>query len=145
MWILFEVKNVKKIYILLVCLIIILSNFTGCVSPIMKAKHPSEQENTTWMSENGNITFYVGDEPYPIFGEIVIEDEIIDVWIRMSTLATTVISVYQKEGYGADNINEYYLEGWSTQEIKKDKLVVTVYRGNLHEEGTEIVFHRVEE
>lgn len=132
----------KKIIVLfLICLITII-NF-GCVSPFIKYKHPSEQKYSTWVSDDGNISFCVEGESYPVYGTMKTNDGNIDILISMSAQAPSIISVFPADSSVEDISEDRYIEDWWVEEYHKDSFIVVVNDGTNYEEGTQITFYRV--
>ena len=131
----------------LIC-IFLLTNIllTGCPSPFVYGRHPTEQPGTIWRSEDGNIEFYVPkDETDPV-GTMKVNGETLDILIYMWTVEPSV-SIHLRsvaETYTDHHITEPMILDGDSQVISKDTFHITVWTSPYFQEGDTIVFHKVD-
>ncbi|MBR0466575.1 MAG: hypothetical protein IJJ40_03675 [Clostridia bacterium] len=136
----------KKIYSVILIIVLMIFSYTGCVSPLMK-NYPTEQSKTTWTSKDKKVCFFIeGKNDFPIYGYIQLDTERIAIIIDMG-VQVPLIEVYQREGFviDGDNYEGKLLEMWTAKKVKKNSLTVSVDESTYFKKGETITFYRLDE
>lgn len=107
---------------------------------VYKKIYPANQQNTYWESEDKTISFYVGDEPYPVYGTIITDEGEEDIIVCMSILSN-IFSIESTDDKESDNYKRYIEYGY-IKKHRKDSFVAVVEISDYFESGTEIVFYK---
>ena len=142
MRILFGGIEMKKI-IAIVLSIYISITLSGChlLYKSWTGKRPCDQPDTSWISEDGSIYFYV-DEGHRSTGTMQVDGENIDVYVAMGLGAT--IRIYPLSSLQGNTVKGECIEEWIGK-FKKDKFTAKVLETTYFEEGQKIKFYRVDE
>ncbi|MBE6794694.1 MAG: hypothetical protein E7532_07105 [Ruminococcaceae bacterium] len=123
-------------------IILVLFSLTACPSPFYLNNHPAKQKNTTWVSEEHKIKFYVGEREYPIYGTIQTDDGEKEILVSISTIS----NVFSIRSLYADEQGNYfdYVGIGSIDTKKSNNFVVVVTASDYFAEGEKITFNKIE-
>ncbi|MBE6903819.1 MAG: hypothetical protein E7480_04335 [Ruminococcaceae bacterium] len=104
---------------------------------------PSHQENTVWVSENGEISIYIDENTN---GKIFFEQNGVAMecsFVSGLFYSACVDSLENiEEEYGSTRPKEHY-ETWTYSEVKKDSFTIVVEETTYFTKGQKIIFHKV--
>lgn len=126
---------------MIILVIFVSLSSTACLKPLNTTNYPSHQQNTYWESEDKTISFYVGDESYPVYGTIITDEGEKDMLVMMSILSN-VFSIKSADDENSDN-DIWYIEYGYIKKYRKDYFVAVAELSDYFESGTEIVFHKI--
>lgn len=128
-----------KICALMLCVSFLL---TGCtVFHTMGTKNPKKQPGSSWISEDGRVSFVV-EENGSGTGILRADDEEIEIYLG---IGVSNIGVYYLENVSDNHVGGPMVESWYADFDKSDRFVVTVADTTYFEEWQTIVFNRVDE
>lgn len=108
--------------------------------------HPSEQYNTCWETDDGLVSFDVGDGPGPIYGRIKNGDEIVEVYFSMVSYGSEIYVYSYEEYQKTEKPDENkILEFWKDIKISKDEFIVQVIDSTYLKSGDKLVFHKTKQ
>ena len=103
---------------------------------------PDGQRNTTWCSEDGNITIYIGD--YGDQKVIFEQDGVVTECYFTGTWGRTA-EIYDWEAGQKDILtNEALREKWKYQKVREDSFTITVEQATFLKVGDEITFYKMQ-
>lgn len=114
----------------------------GCLNRIGFGNRPcGSQPNTTWISEDGNIMFYI-DPDYQAKGILLHGDEVINfLFYQDATLEMWLTPLWSENGSAED----YAFENWYSEFLFfEDRFTAEVIKSTFFEEGDRITFHRAD-
>ncbi len=126
--------------ILLVAVMLFLA---ACQNPLVYMRKPCNQPNTVWQSEDGRITFTVGNKyDWSATGSIQLDGENVEFYLTCTTGSGIVLYPLEKATgiFYAEDQYEY----WVCDYKSKRKFVATVRETTFFQPGEQIVFYRVE-
>ena len=137
-----EVNSDKKTLfcILLVAVMLFLA---ACQNPLVYMRKPCNQPNTVWQSEDGRITFTVGNKyDWSATGSIQLDGENVEFYLTCTTGSGIVLYPLEKATgiFYAEDQYEY----WVCDYKSKRKFIATVRETTFFQPGEQIVFYRVE-
>lgn len=126
----------------LVCVLILLLPLTccACAKYIRMELSPCQQLNTTWASDDGTITFTVGDD-YRGIGKMMVDGETIEILVVndfLSDLHIYPISVLEKEVFSTNDI----YENWECSYKSDKQFTARVKETTFFSVDQKFVFHR---
>jgi len=129
----------KKILVIISLLLLVAIFLTSCESfSYMIGWRFDNQENTTWVSEDGKIVIYIGRSlsDNPPYASIKLENG-------------KIMEFYPLMGGGdillESNDSGDICEEWMTSRIRPNSFVATVLKTTFFEVGQKIKFHKVDE
>ena len=133
----------KRILCFVLALAIVTVSLSGCWwYKNYMGKRPCDQPNTKWMSEDGQIYFWV-KEKGPGTGKMIIGDETIDIHVGIGPALD--IDIVHLDSVIGDSVNEVSFEHWVGDFKYKDHFTATVKRTTFFHVGDKIVFYRVDD
>ena len=116
---------------------------TACPNPLVRIRQPCNQPNTVWQSEDGRITFTVGNKyDWSATGSIQLDGENVEFYLTCTTGSGIVLYPLEKATgiFYAEDQYEY----WVCDYKSKRKFIATVRETTFFQPGEQIVFYRVE-
>ena len=137
--------KVKKLILVSMVFIIVITLFTGCFIPKNLWTPEVQNQSGTWMSEDGKII--IPDLGIPHV-DITIQLENETVEGRMNTLGSPFEIYYKDEIEAYKKGERPYpepFEIWDDSSVKDDSFYMTVQKTTYFEVGQKIYFHKVAE
>lgn len=133
--------KIRFISIVLVIFLLALS-LISCENPVVRARRPTSQDETKWVSEDGAVKFAVNG--LIAEGTIKYYDE--TVHFVLTTDTGTGMYIYHADALddGFVELDEHY-EKWECSYKSKRKFVATVKETTFFTVGQKITFIRVDE
>ena len=132
----------KKIYIVLTCLVLIISIFVGCVPEKWAKYHPSSFPDTIWATKDNKVIIEIEDYSAEYIRVYINHnDEILELFTWDSNEPGEMLLI-NKESIETEKFQP--LEIWD-QEVFEDKFVVTVVETTYFNVGDVLTFYNVGE
>ena len=131
----------KRFFCFMITLVIIIVLLSGCKG--FRKNSPSGQPSTKWISEDGQM-FFIVDENGDAFGEMLIDNETIDIYVGMG-MDTTDIDITHLESKIGNSVTEISFEHWIGDFDFNDHFTATVKRTTYFHVGDKITFYRVDD
>lgn len=128
-------KVMKRSICCLVCFIMLLS-LSSCMM-FSADNRPEAQENSQWLSEDGNI--FVKSENGYAYGYIILNDEKIPMQFFFNGFGNVYVNGYTSLG---ETIRTWY-DTWSVSHYFKNYFVAKVTESEFFQAGEKIKFHKL--
>ena len=126
----------KKGLSLVVCICLILT-LTGCIYKRFLGNRPWDQPNTTWVSEDNSIVFYI-DSNWTGYGTLHHNGEIVEFCYSEGPSVEIWLYTTDADGKVTD------LEYWYGDFKRNDRFTATVEESTFFKKGDKITFYRVD-
>jgi len=143
-----EIMKKNKLIIFLSILVLLTVFLQGCPSPTTSERHPTNQPNTTWVTDDGKVTFCVGsdDSLSPLYGVVETENGSVEIVISMSSLTSFVAISFNDAGQ-TQTINQpitSFAHGQGRTNSKDEFIIEITFAECYFENGELLVFHRTD-
>ena len=130
----------RLLTIIAICLLVI--PLVSCRSFWNEAMEPSGQENTKWVSEDGNISFFVEKRHEDAFGEMVIDGETIEFAMMNDMGSGMYFRTLDAAAGPVFSMEEGLYVYFTCVYLSKDKFIATVKKSTYLPIGEKIVFYK---
>lgn len=106
-----------------------------------EGKRPSDQPETAWVSEDGNLYFKT-DENGAGIGKITIGDDSIDVYVGMGP--SIELAIYPASALDEKSITGTRYEFWECNYVSSGEFIATVVETTFYEKDQKIKIYKID-
>ena len=128
----------------ILAMVCILISIFCCGCSKIFATFPSAQPGTTWSTDDGKVSFYVGKKTGdPIYGYIETQDGPVEIILVMSKQVSYIGIEYLDSAPEIDDDSiKHAVEIWHYSDYSNDSIEITVFKSEYFDVGQKLVLFR---